>query len=219
MANDNNGAPLVRRPIDLIGLILGSALLGVSALVARQRKVDPVERDTFHFINRLPKEVSVPVQIIMQAGALGATYATAGLALIAGRRRLARDLAVSGTPAWLGAKGVKAVVARERPAKLLRNVQVHGEEATGLGFPSGHAAVSAALATAAGPYLPRWARPLTWIVAGVVALSRIYVGAHLPVDIIGGVPLGIAAASAVHLLCGVPGSRPCSTSDKKLRRA
>jgi hypothetical protein len=43
---------------------------------------------------------------------------------------------------------MKAVVARERPSKLLQDVQVHGEEATGLEFRSGHAAVSAALATA-----------------------------------------------------------------------
>jgi undecaprenyl-diphosphatase len=204
MGNHSDAAPPVRRPIDLIGLVLGIALLGVSALFARQRKVDPVERDAFRFINRLPREISGPVQIIMQAGALGATYATAGLALIAGHRRMARDLAASGTLAWLGAKGVKAVVARERPAKLLQDVQVHGAEATGLGFPSGHAAVSAALATAAGPYLPDWARPIAWIVASVVALSRIYVGAHLPVDIVGGAPLGVAAASGVHLLWGVP---------------
>ena len=113
------------------------------------------------------------------------------------------DLAVSGTLAWLVAKLVKAQVARERPAELLEDVIVHGGEATGLGFPSGHAAVSAALATAASPYLPREARLATWVVAGIVSFSRVYVGAHLPIDIVGGVPLGVAAGTAVQLVFGV----------------
>jgi membrane-associated phospholipid phosphatase len=193
-----------RRRGDVLRLVVGTSILALSAAVALRRHVDPVERDFFRFVNRLPKEGSVPLRAIMQAGALGSSFVTAGLAFAAGRRRMARDLALSGTLAWLWAKGVKAVVSRERPGALLEEVIIHGGEPTGLGFPSGHAAVSAALATAAEPYLPPAGRLAAWVVAGLVSLSRVYVGAHLPVDIVGGVPLGVASAAAVHLVFGAP---------------
>ncbi len=204
MVSQSPVRPFPRRRADVARLALGAALLALTSGIASRRHVNPVERDFFRIINRLPKQASVPLRAVMQAGALGSSFATAGLAFAAGRRRMARDLALSGALAWLWAKGIKALVARERPGELIADVVVHGGAATGLGFPSGHAAVSAALATAAGAYLPPRARRVAWAVAGLVALSRVYVGAHLPVDIAGGVPLGVASAAAVRLLFGAP---------------
>jgi undecaprenyl-diphosphatase len=215
MVQSSSGEPIAERQRAARRLVLSSATLVASAAVARQRNVEPLEDSAFRIVNRLPKEGSIPLRIIMQAGALGSSFVTAGLALLLGRRRLARDLAVSGTLAWLVAKLVKARVARERPAELLEDVIVHGGEATGLGFPSGHAAVSAALATAANPYLPREARLASWVVASIVSFSRVYVGAHLPIDIVGGVPLGVAAGTAVQLVFGIlsrSGSPPADTN-------
>jgi len=42
----------------------------------------------------------------------------------------------------------------------------------------------------------------------VVCLARMYVGAHLPLDVLGGAALGWAAGSLVHLLLGAPRGRP-----------
>ena len=91
----------------------------------------------------------------MQAGSLAAVFVTAGLALAARRPRLAVALAAGGTTTWLLAKVVKQLVERGRPEALLHDVVVYGPAATGLGFPSGHAAVAAAIMTVAGPYLTR----------------------------------------------------------------
>jgi membrane-associated phospholipid phosphatase len=204
MAPQSPVQPSSQRRADVARLVLGTTLLALTSAIASRRHVDPVEREFFRVVNRLPKQASVPLRAIMQAGALGSSFATAGLAFAAGQRRLARDLALSGVLAWLWAKGVKELVARERPGDLIADVVVHGGAATGLGFPSGHAAVSAALATAAGAYLPPRARGMAWAVAGLVSLSRVYVGAHLPVDIAGGVPLGVASAAAVRLVFGAP---------------
>jgi membrane-associated phospholipid phosphatase len=203
-----------RRRDDVARVASSAALLGASAAVALRRDVDPLESQVFRFLNRLPRAAALPLTIIMQAGALGASYVAAGLALATGRRRLARDLALGGTLSWTLAKGVKALVARERPARLLDDVRVHGAEATGLGYPSGHAAVSATLATVASPYLTPWPRRLAWVIAGLVSLSRVYVGAHLPVDIVGGVPLGVMVGAGLRLLWGVLGGRHFARPDQ-----
>ncbi len=98
--------------------------------------------------------------------------------------------------AWVLAKVVKAVVRRGRPAALLGGVRSRGPESSGLGYLSGHAAVSTALAAAAYPYLGRRGRRLAVASASVVGVSRIYVGALLPLDVAGGVALGLLVDGA-----------------------
>ncbi|MBA2272824.1 MAG: phosphatase PAP2 family protein [Actinobacteria bacterium] len=49
---------------------------------------------------------------------------------------------------------------------------------------------------------------MAWSLAAGVGAARLYVGAHLPLDISGGAGLGYAVAAAVHLLFGSPASPP-----------
>jgi undecaprenyl-diphosphatase len=92
-------------------------------------------------------------------------------------------------------------VERGRPAALLPGVE--GREVFGegsLGYPSGHAAVAAALTVVVAAHLSRrWA--IGALVLGVAVLfGRMYVGAHLPLDVVGGAALGVVAGSIVNLL-------------------
>jgi predicted Ser/Thr protein kinase len=65
-----------------------------------------------------------------------------------------------------------------------------------------------ALATVASPYLPRRSRRIAWGLAITVCLARMYVGAHLPLDVVGGAALGWMAGALVHLVLGTPEPRP-----------
>ena len=59
---------------------------------------------------------------MMQAGALAAVPVVAAAALARRRVRLARDVALAGTSAWVAAKILKSVVGRERPGGGLMTV-------------------------------------------------------------------------------------------------
>jgi uncharacterized protein (TIRG00374 family) len=198
----------VRHPDDLLRVLLGIFTLVPSGMVARGGHPGRFEENLFRLINDLPGMLAAPLGAIMQLGSIAVVPLVSGAALLFGRVRMAVDIAVSGSLAWVLARLLKDLVARGRPGGVLDEVLIRGPAASGLGFPSGHVAVAAALATAAAPYLPRSARRAAWVTVGLVALARVYVGAHLPVDVLGGAALGWAVGGGLHLLFGAPEARP-----------
>jgi len=108
------------------------------------------------------------------------------------------------------AKGVKGVVERGRPFAELGGDVVRAPAVTeGLGFVSGHTTVAFALAAVLSPYLSRHWRVTAYVLAATVGLARIVVGAHLPLDVVGGASLGLLLAYLWHLTVGVlPARRP-----------
>jgi undecaprenyl-diphosphatase len=114
---------------------------------------------------------------------------------------------------------IKQFVQRGRPDSLLDKVNILGEPAGGLGYVSGHSAVAVALATVSSPYLGRRARRVAWALAAAVCLTRMYAGAHLPLDVLGGAALGWAAGALVHLVIGAPESRPPAGRVREALRA
>jgi undecaprenyl-diphosphatase len=111
-------------------------------------------------------------------------------------------LLLGGLLTYVLAKVVKRMVVRGRPSTLIDDVHIHGAPSYGLGFVSGHAAVVATLVTIAWPWLNRPARIIVVALTALVCLGRVYVGAHLPLDVVGGVGLGVAVGGLVRLVMG-----------------
>ena len=112
----------------------------------------------------------------------------------------ARRAAVWGTATWLSAKAVKRLVHRARPGGVLDVARILGREQGGLGYPAGHAAVAATLGAMVVPVLPpRW-RPAGWAAALAVGPARVFVGAHLPLDVAGGIAFGVGVAGVGQLV-------------------
>jgi membrane-associated phospholipid phosphatase len=193
-----------RRGSDAVAAAAGGAAFGVATAVASVYRLTRTEVDVFNAINELPSVVHAPLWVVTQSGSFPAVFVTAGLALLARRPRLALALAGGGTAAWMLAKVVKNLVDRGRPEALLHHVIVYGAPATGLGYPSGHSAVAACLMTVAAPYLTRPARIAGWTLVVLVGVARVFVGAHFPLDVLGGWAFGLAVGSLTNLVVGTP---------------
>jgi undecaprenyl-diphosphatase len=66
-------------------------------------------------------------------------------------------------------------------------------------FPSGHATVSFACAAVLALAVPRLRAPL-FLLAALIAFSRVYVGVHYPFDVVAGAVLGVLIAIALRRL-------------------
>ena len=199
---------LPRHPGDALRLVAGLAILLACTATVRPHHVGVLEEDLFRLTNDLPSPLFPAFWVVMQAGNVLAIGVAAAVVAATRRFWLAANLAITGAGVWLAARWIKDQVGRGRPVDLLGDVHLRGDQDGGLGFVSGHAAVAVAIATLIAPYLGRRARwiAIAWAVG--VCVSRMYVGVHLPLDVIGGAALGWAAGSLVHLLLGAPGGRP-----------
>jgi membrane-associated phospholipid phosphatase/predicted Ser/Thr protein kinase len=207
---------LPRHPGDVVRLVTALAVLLVSIKLLNRNHIDELEIDAFRLVNDLPSVLYRPVWLVMQLGNVLVVPVVAGVAAFTRRFRLAVNLVVAGFGCYFLARLVKNLVHRGRPSQYLPVINLHGPAASGLGYVSGHAAVAVALASVASPYLSRRARRVAWTLAVAVCLSRVYVGVHWPLDVIGGAAVGFAVGAAVHLILGAPGGSP---SAGRIRRA
>jgi undecaprenyl-diphosphatase len=104
---------------------------------------------------------------------------------------------------------IKLAVGRARPLDhpLVREPTTHS-------FPSGHAATSFACAATLAPFVGRRAAVVLYVLAAAIAYSRVYVGVHYPLDVLGGAALGLLVARVLRLLpAALRRSRPAQPAD------
>jgi undecaprenyl-diphosphatase len=88
----------------------------------------------------------------------------------------------------------KQAFRRKRPIiDMVPHIRVRWRIPTSPAFPSGHSASAAAFATGVAMEAPAAVAVPVAVVAGTVAFSRIYNGAHYPGDVLAGAALGVLA--------------------------
>jgi glycosyltransferase 2 family protein len=186
-------------------------VLVAGMVVVRHGTGSEPERTVFEAVNGLPDAFYPVLWPFQQAGAVLVPVVLAVVAWVLHRRRLAAALLAATAAKLVLERMVKAIVQRDRPgitigpdADLRGNVPVHGES-----FLSGHAIMIGAVASVIAPWLPRRWRPVPWAVVALVMVTRVYVGAHNPLDVVCGVALGVAIGGAVNLAFRVPGAPEC----------
>jgi membrane-associated phospholipid phosphatase len=203
-------------PGDTLRAVVAGLTLLIAGIVA-SRGVPAWEEAAFLKVNGLPDWMYPVLWGPMQ---LGNVWVATGVAAVAGllvrRFRSAAVLVVTPLVAWMVAKAIKAAVDRGRPEAMGLDVVIRGEAETGLGFISGHATVAFALAGALAAHLRQPWRSVAVGLAVTVAVARVYVGVHLPLDVVGGAACGLLigeAARAVELGAIRRGARTRPTRD------
>ncbi len=198
--------------------VVAAAIAVLAGIIAAPGEVPGWEQSIFHAINDLPDWLESPMWVFQLAGLLLVPLAVAVVAAAFKQWWLAIALVVFIPLKLFVEKGiVKQLVERERPGTT-----ICGYDATdatvfdpdcanfrgdvpldGLSFVSGHAIIAWGVAALLWVVLPqRW----RWVPVGIAmlnAIARVYLGAHNPLDVVGGGAIGAAIAAVLILVAGL----------------
>lgn len=183
----------------LSGFIVAMLLFAGSAYLAAG-EVSQREIAVFRAINDWPDSLRALFRVsTIFPGSLWIAAAAIVLTTILRMPRLAWRLAACALAGYAISLLSKHFIDRPRPQGIVENIHLRATE-NGMGYPSSHVLFITIIMLAVLPYLPwrwRWVIPVPII---LMALSRIYLGLNLPLDVLGGFAVGLGIISFVRIL-------------------
>ena len=187
---------------------LGIGVLWASVAAARRPTIAPAEARAFHLVNNWPDGLYRFLWPPMQLGNLVvgtvaglAVAAVHGDAVIGGGVLLAAVLKLV-TERVLRRQMAGALTVRQRPGTSQAGAILRGRgvPSSGPSFPSGHVILIAAVGCVVAPTLAvtSWWAPI--VLTALVMVSRVYVGAHNPLDVTAGLGAGLLLGGVLAAL-------------------
>jgi membrane-associated phospholipid phosphatase len=193
-----------RRWTDAVLAVSGAAVVAACAVVASSGRVGPAERAVFTAVNSLPEVLRWPLWLFQLAGVLGVPLLAAAVAAAFRRWRLVLGLVLLiPLKLFVEKEVLKALVHRERPGTTIPGAILRDVPSAGVSFPSGHAIITFGILVLVAPYVRRRWRAALLAVAVLNAVARVYLGAHAPLDVLGGAAAGVTVAALLTLVLGI----------------
>ena len=132
-------------------------------------------------------------------------FLLAGLFYLLKHRIFAFQFLLGTVTLWLIVELAKLLVGRKRPYFVIDAMRIVGSKAIGFSFPSGHTSQAFFMATifAQSFHLPWFLVLIMYILAVITGITRIYLGAHYPRDVIAGAFLGTIWGFFTSVLYGI----------------
>jgi membrane-associated phospholipid phosphatase len=176
----------------LAAMLLTFSLLALSLLWSYGQRIDAWAFLYFNLHGRRPKWLDTAMLVITQGGNGLTAFGLALFFYLRYIRILAYTMVFGTLTLWLVVEFVKAIIQRARPFEGLSRFRVVGLRASGRSFPSGHTSQAFFLVTLLVQYYQ--VEPilaiLLYTTAALVGITRMYVGAHYPRDVLAGAILG-----------------------------
>lgn len=181
---------------------LGAAivLFVVATRMAQQSGMAGWERSIFRLIYELPDSLTPLFLAITQLGGITMLAAISVIFLLRSHYAAVIHMMMSGLFAYLAAGVGKDLFGRGRPQEFFADLAYRDYLIRGPGYPSGHMALATAIGMTLWHYLPRRYRWISPALIIGVGLSRMFLGVHAPLDIVGGFAIGWAAVSIFHFV-------------------
>jgi|GEM_PF-561401 len=182
-------------------LALGVLLLGFATAFAASKKMPAWEHSIFVHINgvRAPHWLSAQVAKPISNAVWGIVALVVLFLFIPKLRLTAWQYAAAAGSAFVLASIIERLVQRERPVKLVHDTVLRAAQ-DGYGFPSGHVSTLAALCLTLWLFVGWPWRILLALFVLAEAWSRVFLGVHAPLDVIGGMGVGCIVVAVLHLL-------------------
>ncbi len=178
----------------LSSMLLVFSLLAVSLVWSVGQRVDVWAFLLFNLRGPRPVWLDWMMLGFTQIGSGIVSLAIGLIFFSAGNRLAASELILGTLTLWITVELVKALVRRSRPFVQVTQARIVGFRAMGRSFPSGHTSQAFFMATwtASHFHASGWVWLMLYAAALLVGITRMYVGAHYPRDVLAGAILGSA---------------------------
>jgi membrane-associated phospholipid phosphatase len=176
----------------LAGMLLGLCLTAISLVWSAGQRLDAKLFLLFNLRGTRPIWLDRVMSGFTQLGGGLGAFTIALLILAFGRRLLLYQFLLGSITLWLVVESMKFFIHRSRPYIRITETRIVGFQVNGQSFPSGHTSQAFFMAM----LFAQTFHSNVWIVVGLyisalmVGLTRMYVGAHYPRDVLAGAIMG-----------------------------
>jgi len=203
-----------RPPRTLVSLVLAGVsvlVIALSAWLAVRPGSQAAQTDLVLWLNNPPQPLAAILAVVnpllRPVPLVVVSVLLLGWVLLAApgrteRVEMLRGLTIALVLAELMAQVLKRLADQPRPIWVIPGLDTHGypTDPHGNAYPSAHTAMVVAAVSALWPWM-RWPQRIVSLTfAAMVALNRIYIGAHWPIDIVGGAAVGLLAGTITWII-------------------